>query len=606
MKLKLSQRAYLTVVIPLALQICFLLVLGFVLDISEQQAADEYRSKEVIGHSNWLTVTYLTANLSAWAYVVDNDNFFLKTCKDAQSDALKECDQLATLYVPGEAAYDSVWALRKSTQHLFTVLNAAINTKDVSQLNPERLKPIWTELSAARKKLVLDDRKLYQLHMLPLLAVPEKPDVRAIIHTAITILAAIDLAAGIVLLILFNRHIATRLAILMENTLLFAKGRELRPSFGGSDELGELDSTFHSMAMQVKAAQDALSESEERMRLLVENVPSALLGIDKTFVVQSANPAAAQLLESNRDELLNAPLKDLLNLGALQFRETFEHAMKKPVELFINLKSEEKRPIEMSVSQYRFGGNEMMLVTMQDLRDRYEAERLKQEFVGMVGHDLKSPLTVIENLCELLSSDTLGPLNNYGKKMVELASTQLKRLSRLVGDLTDVAHIESSTFSLEKRDVLWSSLVQQARDAVIQQAEERKIEIASAGEDLWLEVDPIRIVQVLVNLTGNALKFSPGGSRITMSIENEGETVMFKVSDQGRGIPAADIDRIFERFQQVSQSDAKLKGGLGLGLGLAICKAIVQQHDGTMGVTSEEGKGSTFWFRLPCSHEQVE
>jgi signal transduction histidine kinase len=182
--------------------------------------------------------------------------------------------------------------------------------------------------------------------------------------------------------------------------------------------------------------------------------------------------------------------------------------------------------------------------------------------------------------------------------MVLLADRNAIRLTVLINDILDVERLDSGRIRIESADVDLAPLFEQALDAVRPVAAEQRIALAVAPTALRLRADAARVVQVLINLVSNAVKFSPPERAVRLwAEEHEGAWVRIFVEDQGPGIPAPDQQRIFERFAHVETADKRDKGGTGLGL--AICKSIVEHHGGRIGVDSELGVGSTFWFDLP-------
>ncbi|MGH9549840.1 MAG: sensor histidine kinase, partial [Terriglobales bacterium] len=163
----------------------------------------------------------------------------------------------------------------------------------------------------------------------------------------------------------------------------------------------------------------------------------------------------------------------------------------------------------------------------------------------------------------------------------------------------DVARIDSGHLQLNRSVIPVGTIIRRAVSAVQALADENEIDIESQITDLEIEADGDRIVQVLVNFLSNAIKFSSPGSKVFISVEQTVDQIIMRVTDNGRGIPESHLESIFDRFQQVEDSDRTDKGGTGLGL--PICKSIIEQHDGTIGVVSEIGKGSTFWFSLPIT-----
>ncbi|CAN5465605.1 hypothetical protein BH10CYA1_BH10CYA1_46890 [soil metagenome] len=226
-----------------------------------------------------------------------------------------------------------------------------------------------------------------------------------------------------------------------------------------------------------------------------------------------------------------------------------------------------------------------------------EASQRKQELLSIVSHDLRAPLTSVQGSLTLLSNHVFGDLSEGAEKTVAVAEGNVDRLIRLINDLLDFEKMEGGNIQLQKAQVVVEEMFDRVEDVVAQLAKEKELQIEFVPTELVIAADADRLIQVLINLTTNAIKFSPPASIITVSAQKYHGGVEFKVADQGRGIPKKFFKSIFERHQQVRQEDAS--NARGAGLGLAICKAFVEAHGGTIGVTSEEGSGSTFWFRIP-------
>jgi len=243
-------------------------------------------------------------------------------------------------------------------------------------------------------------------------------------------------------------------------------------------------------------------------------------------------------------------------------------------------------------------GNGIRLVgSAQDITERREIERMKDEFVSVVSHELRTPLTAIRGSLGLLAGGMFGQLATKGQRMLEIALDNSDRLVRLINDILDTERMAAGTAVMDMRLCSAHELVSSALDTVrpMAEAEGVSLEAGEVSGQLW--ADPDRIQQVLVNLVSNAVKFSPAGRTVHVSAVPDGSTLRVGVRDQGRGIPADKLDRVFDRFQQVDASDARQKGGTGLGL--AICRGIVQAHGGQIWAESELGVGTTFTFTLP-------
>jgi signal transduction histidine kinase len=236
-----------------------------------------------------------------------------------------------------------------------------------------------------------------------------------------------------------------------------------------------------------------------------------------------------------------------------------------------------------------------LLRTQAALRD---SERVKDEFLSVVGHELRTPLTSIRGSLGLLEGGVLGELPEDAANMVAVAVLNTERLGRLVNDILDIERMAVGSLSLEPTAVDAAELVRQSIQVIQATADAAGVTLRSDVADLTVLADADRIVQALVNLLGNAVKFSDRGGVVTLTVERHRDGVLFSVGDRGRGIPADRLESIFERFRQVDASDARERGGTGLGLPIA--RGIVEQHGGRMWAESGAGvAGSTLRFALP-------
>ncbi len=230
-----------------------------------------------------------------------------------------------------------------------------------------------------------------------------------------------------------------------------------------------------------------------------------------------------------------------------------------------------------------------------------EIDQMKRDFVAMVSHDLKTPLTAIQSVHSILETEVCGELNEDGHDYLEIAEENVTRLISLVNDLLDLEKMETARLDLKLVNLNLGDVIKSSINGVQAAASERGIKILyDSTDEVAVLADKDRIIQVIVNLLSNAVKFSPENQSVTIHAESSGDGwATVRVKDSGRGVPADKRNMIFERFKQADKTDSTEKKGTGLGL--AICKAIVECHGGKIGVDSEEGAGSTFWFTLPVS-----
>jgi len=232
-----------------------------------------------------------------------------------------------------------------------------------------------------------------------------------------------------------------------------------------------------------------------------------------------------------------------------------------------------------------------------------ELSELKEEFLALTTHDLRSPLTVISGVINFFTSGRLGELTPEQKNMVAMMERNTHNLIELVNDLLDASKLESGTMRLDLASIELAGLVAELREQMQPMAREKEITLAeSLPEGLPpLRADRTKLRRVLVNLLSNALKFTPRGGRVEVSAAREGRIVRVSVSDTGVGIPPEDLERLFDKYEQARSRATRSEKGTGLGL--YITRQLVELHGGEISVTSEVGRGSTFSFTVPVADE---
>ncbi|KIN71077.1 PAS domain-containing sensor histidine kinase [Sulfitobacter guttiformis] len=239
------------------------------------------------------------------------------------------------------------------------------------------------------------------------------------------------------------------------------------------------------------------------------------------------------------------------------------------------------------------------LILINDISERVAQEKHKSAFISTVSHELRSPLTSIKGAMGLLLSKSAGELPVKAVSLLEIAHRNADRLVLIINDILDLDKISSGEMDFELKDVDLAALVKEVNEAnaMLQQRFGVQVEIMGLDVALPFRTDPNRFIQVLTNLLSNAYKFSKPNSTIFIDVADEGAQVRVSVKDEGQGIPAEDQHKLFNRFSDMANSDRALKGGTGLGLN--ICKAIVENMGGSIEFESTEGIGTTFYFCLP-------
>jgi PAS domain S-box-containing protein len=357
-------------------------------------------------------------------------------------------------------------------------------------------------------------------------------------------------------------------------------------------------------------AQAALRESEQRFRAVFDHAPIAMVVVDsdRDRTIVDANTAMGELLGMPARELAGQPSTDLIDPGADVSDITELMAGRRDGyrrERKLRRRDGTSVWVAAAVSLMRDAdGNPFHAVGMlEDITERREVERIKDEFVSVVGHELRTPLTSIRGSLGLLDGGLAGDLDEDAREMVKMALDNTNRLVRLVEDTLDFERLTAGAEELSARPVPARELVDAAARVVERLCEDGDLHLRTEVEDLEVLADPDRIVQALTNLLGNAVKFSPREGTITVAVRRRGRDAIFSVRDEGRGIPPDKLDAIFERFRQVDSSDRREKGGTGLGL--AITREIVQRSRGRIWAESEAGQGSTFVFTLPLAEAAV-
>lgn len=356
--------------------------------------------------------------------------------------------------------------------------------------------------------------------------------------------------------------------------------------------------------IELRSAAKIISDSESRFRQALEDVRAVAVILDRDGFVTFANDYFLELTGWLPEQVVGADWFDLLATDADaargRFRADIAAGTVAPAnESAVRTARGDRRLLAWGNTILRGtdGAVTGMAGIAQDVTVEREAARLKNELIALVSHELRNPLTSIHGALRLVGSQ-LHDATPRVKQLVDLASRNSDRVLRLVNDLLDIERVSSGSVELVREDLSASDIMDEACDSAAIAALERDIVIDVARTDAVVDADHDRLVQVIANLVGNAVKFSPPSSRIELAAFADPDGVVtFSVCDHGRGIPPEARERIFERFSQVESDDAKVRGGTGLGL--AICKAIVEQHGGRIWVDSRVNDGSTFRFTIP-------
>lgn len=361
------------------------------------------------------------------------------------------------------------------------------------------------------------------------------------------------------------------------------------------------------------AAAAAAQQSQELNRRILESAGEAYVQFSPEGLITEWNVQAEKTFGWPRAEAMGQPLASLVRGAGGQ--EGLERMLCLPsgseesenftgnLEQSLLHRSGRVFPAEVTVWTTDDGAKRVFSCTIRDVSERHAAERVKNEFVSVVGHELRTPLTSIHGALGLLRAGLLGELNPRGKQMVDIAAHNTDRLVRLINDILDIERLNSGNVPLELQATDVAALAGRSLEVMQSMADEAGVQLTLEARPAVHLVDPDRIEQTLTNLLSNAIKFSPAGAEVRVTVSSDAGGLTIQVRDQGRGIPVADLERIFDRFEQVDGSDAREKGGTGLGL--AICRTIAEQHGGRIWAESPPGGGATMTMALPVAGPQT-
>jgi two-component system phosphate regulon sensor histidine kinase PhoR len=363
------------------------------------------------------------------------------------------------------------------------------------------------------------------------------------------------------------------------------------------DEIGNLTDSFNKMAAQLSTQIDALSAERGRIIAVLNTMNDGVIIVDAENNIQLINPAALSMFNILENEALGNSL--ILVIRQFQLDELLTLCRKTNLTQTTILDIPARQQY-LQVTATPLGqalpGNTLLL--FQNLTRLRRLETIRQDFISNISHELRTPLASLKALAETLQEGALED-PPAARRFLGRMDTELDAITQMVEELLELSRIESGRVPLNLTPTPPLEMIEQAVERLVTQAERAGLAIdIQCPEDLpEVLADSKRLVQVIVNLLHNAIKFTPPGGRITLSARQQNNLVLFFVQDTGVGIPADDLARIFERF---FKSD-RARSGSGTGLGLAIARHLVEAHGGTIWVESIEGRGSTFYFTVPMA-----
>jgi PAS domain S-box-containing protein len=612
-QLKLSQKGVLLVAIPLCLLCVFYFGLKLRLNAVRQQMSEEEHRMSIVSSINNLQVKSFFAFQSLLQLKMHG--------KLEERMALNEFMQMLTRDATALVAslrsddHDEANAIR--LERAFNVFMTAFKKSNFNPNAEDEVGSILRNIDENQK--FLNTASVFFTALSEVAKVEQGAEFdsharlqlsRKALETWVDVVVMSTFAITLVTSVQFFRGTVRNLMKVKENAWRFQQGKELLKPIGTSDEIGEVDRVFHDMAYTITRAQERdnqnirlLQESKERLDTLLNNLPIAVLVTNPEGSIETLNPAAISLFEYSLSELKNKPLDTIFPSGGSSktILKNLKEASMMPLEAIS--KNQEAIYTEVQKKNFHSSDGERVLVAALDVSERHNLERMTKDFYAMVSHDIRSPLNAIDNSLQIALSHKYGALNQDMEERLAGARRNIAQLMALVNKLLELEKLESvSEMSMEP--VALDEVLSDAYELYSRQMEAKQVACEKVCDKVKVRGDRQYILQVFSNLLANATKYSPDQSQLllrTHAVDDYGE---FFVRDEGPGVPREMRSEIFERFRQMPQTGS---GQQGFGLGLAICKQIVERHGGAIGVRNrgDGAQGSEFWVRFKRYDEQA-
>ncbi|MGP4117689.1 cell wall metabolism sensor histidine kinase WalK [Levilactobacillus zymae] len=422
-----------------------------------------------------------------------------------------------------------------------------------------------------------------------------------LIYVSATFVAII---LGLVMAIIISRAITRPIDEMKKQTLRIARGDYSgHVHVYGNDELGQLASAVNNLSVRVEEAQESTESERRRLDSVMAHMTDGVIATDRRGNVTIINETASSFLDTDSDDAVG---KSILDLLAIRQDYTLRELLEDPDDLVLDFSTKGHDLIlqaYFSLIQRESGFISGIVCVLHDVTEQQKIDQDRKQFVSNVSHELRTPLTSVRSYIEALSEGAWKD-PKVAPDFLKVTQEETDRMIRMINDLLTLSRMDSGTQKLDLEMVNLNELynyVLDRFDMMIKQDDHPEktytIKREFTKRDLWVEIDTDRFTQVLDNLINNAIKYSPDGGVITCRLLETHNNVILSVSDQGLGIPRADIPRIFDRFYRVDKARSRAQGGTGLGL--AISQEVVQMLGGRIWVDSREGRGSTFYISLP-------
>ncbi|CAN5723215.1 hypothetical protein BH10CYA1_BH10CYA1_48420 [soil metagenome] len=597
----LKHQAAALIALPLIAQLLFVVVMSHLLDEANAQIRQASLSREIIISCNEImNDTYNTLQTDFFFSTIHqkHDSQLVKVYRLKQKEKFALLlNQLSEEQAPEELkqelkncaqsitdALDSYHLAKPAEQSSLGSPDYQINFKILSSFN--KLAHLLNVIAKREKAKENDQAHISEAS-------------RETIKIALYSTLALSSVLAAFISVAFHKITMRKLNILLDNTMRLASELPLNPPLRTADEFGQLDRIFHTMGETLSQAKDALEKSDLRQRLLISNMPVSIVSIDTAEKIQAVNPSSEVLFGASSDFLIGKPIESFMRLP----EETLHTAdFSSPIT---ELETQGKRAdgtefiAKVTSNSYDANGERIVLLNIMDVTKEKQLEQLKLDFVAMVSHDLRTPLTSLSGFLEFLSEGQYGQLDAKGTKFLNQMQRNMDRLFTLVTNVLNIEKISSGSITVAADWVTLRDVIEAGTELVSHVASQKGVGI-NIQCDLSYEIyaDADQITQVIMNLVSNAVKYSSPGENVEIGVLiADEEWVDIRISDRGPGVPISHQTAIFERFRQVDTRRKTEKSGSGLGL--ALCKGIVEQVGGSIGVSAREGGGSVFWCKLP-------
>lgn len=371
------------------------------------------------------------------------------------------------------------------------------------------------------------------------------------------------------------------------------------------DEIGKLAENLNLMAQRLKENIDEITEEKNKIKAILSSMDEGVIATDKTGSVLLINPVVENMFHIYNDESIGKNIIEIIRNYELDLLIKWALEKEEPVTYELPFLVPEPRTFRLHLTPLKKNDKIVGLVAiLRDITELRRLEKMRTQFVANVSHELRTPLTSIKGFVETLLD---GAIENpkTANNFLRIINDETERLSRLINDVLSLSSIESKQTEINKKPLHLGELISNVVAMLKPLAQNKDIDLTlSLDKSLpIIEADKDMMGQVIINLTENAIKYTPQGGRVHINAELLPNGIRIQVNDTGIGIPEKSLPRIFERFYRVDKARSREMGGTGLGL--AIVKHIVEVHKGVINVESQINKGSTFTVTLPIDNGEL-